>query len=126
MNGFAQSGASRMVCTVCMMSLISSRTDDSGASGGLPGGSVLMSTMGHVAVAPGCGEAVPGCGAAVAEVLEPTVPRSASNMMESDSGDGVIDGLCRCSRETLGGIGCLVDPMRASVSTALLFTLGTW
>src|SRR4051812_42411952 len=37
--------------------------------------------------------------------------RSVSEIkMESDSGDGMIDGFSICSSDTPGGIACLVDP----------------
>src|SRR4051812_30367980 len=65
MNGFAQSGLSRMAYTIFMMSLISSRAAGSGASGGLPGGSSLAEVPGCGGAVPGCGEAVHGCGGEV-------------------------------------------------------------
>src|SRR4051812_7136904 len=53
--------------------------------------------------------------------------RSVSEMkMDSDSGDGMIDGFLICSSETPGGIACLVDPSLDNASAASLFALGTW
>src|SRR3954465_3306223 len=53
--------------------------------------------------------------------------RSVSEMkMDSDSGDGVIDGFLMCSSDTPGGIACLVDPSLDRASAASLFALGTW
>src|SRR4051812_32427088 len=53
--------------------------------------------------------------------------RSVSEMkMDSDSGDGMIDGFLICSSDTLGGIACLVDPSLDKASAASLFALGTW
>lgn len=50
---------------------------------------------------------------------------SASTKTDADSGDGLIDGLYCCSRETPAGIACLVEPILAKVSTASLSALGT-
>src|SRR3954467_12748492 len=53
--------------------------------------------------------------------------RSVSEMkMDSDSGDGMIDGFLICSSDTPGGIACLVDLSLDRASTASLFALGTW
>src|SRR3954468_18643224 len=53
--------------------------------------------------------------------------RSVSEMkMDSDSGDGVIDGFLMCSSDTPGGIACLVDPRLDKASAASLFALGIW
>src|SRR4051812_47906576 len=53
--------------------------------------------------------------------------RSVSKMkMDSDSGDGVIDGFLMCSSDTPGGIACLVEPNLDNASAALLLALGTW
>ena len=45
--------------------------------------------------------------------------------MDSDSGDGVIDGFLRCSRAIHGGIDCLVDPSFGNVSVASFSSRGT-
>src|SRR3954471_16701634 len=53
--------------------------------------------------------------------------RSVSEMnMDSDSGDGMIDGLLICSSDTPGGIACLVDPSLDRASAASLFAFSTW
>src|SRR4051812_19790085 len=53
--------------------------------------------------------------------------RSVSEMkMDSDSGDGVIDGFLMCSSDTPGGIACLVEPRLDKASAASLFALGIW
>src|SRR4051812_34780598 len=53
--------------------------------------------------------------------------RSVSEMkMDSDSGDGVIDGFLLCSSDTPGGIACLVEPRLDKASAASLFALGIW
>src|ERR1041385_3245892 len=53
--------------------------------------------------------------------------RSVSEMkMDSDSGDGTMDGFLMCSSDTPGGIACLVDPSLDNASAASLFALGTW
>src|SRR3954468_16225936 len=53
--------------------------------------------------------------------------RSVSEMkMDSDSGDGVMDGFRICSSDTPGGMDCLVEPSLDKASAASLFALGTW
>src|SRR3954468_20958798 len=53
--------------------------------------------------------------------------RSVSEMkMDSDSGDGTMDGFLMCFSDTPGGIACLVDPSLDRASDASLFALGTW
>jgi hypothetical protein len=42
--------------------------------------------------------------------------------MESECGDGVIDGLCRCSRAAPAGMACRVEPILAKVWVASLFS----
>ena len=55
-----------------------------------------------------------------------SVSKSVSEMkMDSDSGDGVIDGFLMCSSDTPGGIACLVDQSLDRASAASLFALGT-
>src|SRR3954463_1813078 len=53
--------------------------------------------------------------------------KSVSEMkMDSDSGDGVIDGFLICSNETPGGMACLVEQSLDSASAASLLALGIW
>src|SRR3954470_21984140 len=53
--------------------------------------------------------------------------RSVSEMkMDSDSGDGMIDGFLICSSETPGGMDCLVQPSLDNASAASLLALGMW
>src|SRR3954464_9261422 len=52
--------------------------------------------------------------------------RSVSEMkMDSDSGDGMMEGFLICSSDTPGGIACLVDPSLDNAFAASLLTLGT-
>src|SRR3954467_15502912 len=54
-----------------------------------------------------------------------SVSKSVSEMkMDSDSGDGVMDGFLICSSETPGGMVCLVDPSLDNASAASLLALG--
>src|SRR3954465_945014 len=46
--------------------------------------------------------------------------------MDSDSGDGIIDGFLRCSRAIPGGIDCRVDPNFDNVSAASFSARGMW
>ena len=57
---------------------------------------------------------------------DPAAPRSGGTKMESDSGDGLIDGLRRRCRETPVGIACRVEPIRSRVSAGSLSARGTW
>ena len=61
--------------------------------------------------APGTAEPAGGCGAA-------------GKKMDYESGDGLMEGLRRCWRETPGGIACLVEPTLANASAASLFARG--
>ena len=62
-------------------------------------------------------------GTGVADVVD--TEGSAGTNIDADSGDGLVDGLCSCSRETSAGIACLVEPILAKVSAASLSALGT-
>ena len=115
--------------------------------GGLGGGELESATASCVAAVPGPTVAVPGPGSEVpepgattavpgppVEVPEPPAgfPKSDSTAsgaggtkMESDSGDGLIDGLRRHRRETPVGIACRVEPIRARASAWSLSALGT-
>src|SRR3954463_11960868 len=56
-----------------------------------------------------------------------SVSKSVSEIkMDSDSGDGVIDGFLICSSETPGGMVCLVDPSLDNDSAASLLALAIW
>src|SRR3954466_1763804 len=46
--------------------------------------------------------------------------------MDSDSGDGMMDGFLMCSSDTPGGIACLVEPSLDNASAASLLSLDTW
>ena len=50
----------------------------------------------------------------------------AGTKMDSDSGEGLTEGLSSRSRETPTGMACRVEPIFASVSAASLSALGTW
>lgn len=50
---------------------------------------------------------------------------STGTKIDTNSGDGMMDGLYSCSRETSAGIACLVEPILAKVSAASLSALGT-
>ena len=99
--------------------------------GGLGGGELESATACCVAAVPGPGSEVPEPGATTAvpgplvEVPEPpagfpksdpTASGAGGTKMESDSGDGLTDGLRRRWRETLVGIACRVEPIRAMAS----------
>ena len=69
-------------------------------------------------------EEVPG---PTAEVPEPDLaaPGSAGMKMDSDFGEGLIEGLRGHWRDTPAGMACQVEPMRARASAALLLARGT-
>ena len=115
--------------------------------GGLGGGGLELTTASCAAAVPGPTAAVPGPGS---EVLEPgatmvvpgplvEVPEppagflqsgpaasgAGSTKIESDSGDGLIDGLRRHWRETPVGIAYRVEPIRARASASSLSARGT-
>ena len=115
--------------------------------GGLGGGELESATASCVAAVPGPTAAVPGPGSEVpepgattavpgllVEVLEPPAgflqsDPAASGVggtkIESNSGDGLIDGLRRRWRETPVGIACRVEPIRARASAWSLSARGT-
>ena len=106
--------------------------------GWLGGGELESATASCVAAIPGPTAAVPGPGSEVpepgattavpgplVEVPEPPVgflqsdpaaSGAGGTKIESDSGDGLIDGLRRRRRETPVGIACRVEPIRARAS----------
>src|SRR3954470_15437829 len=57
---------------------------------------------------------------------EPAASGLGGTKMESDSGDGLIDGLRRRYRETSVGIAYRVEPIRARASAGPLSARGTW
>ena len=122
--------------------------------GGLGGGELESATASCVAAVPGPTAAVPGSTAAVpgpgsevpgpgattvvgGPVVEVPVPPAgflqsdpaasgAGGMkIESDSGDGLMDGLRRRWRETPVGMACRVEPIRARASAWSLSARGT-
>ena len=106
--------------------------------GGFSGGELESATTSCVAAVPGPTAAVPGPGSeipepgattAVPEPLvevpgppagflqsDPAASGAGGTKIESDSGDGLIDGLRRRWRETPVGIACRVEPIRARAS----------
>ena len=115
--------------------------------GGLGGGELESATASCVAAVPGPTAAVPGPGSEVpepgattavpgplVEVPEPPAGFLQSDLatsgeggtkIESDSGDGLIDGLRRRWRETPVGIAYRVEPIRARASAWSLSARGT-
>ena len=57
---------------------------------------------------------------------DPTSSGGAGTKMESDSGEGLTDGLRRRRRATPDGIAWRVEPIRAKASAWSLSFLGTW
>ena len=115
---------------------------------GLGGVELESATACCVAVVPGLTAAVPGPGSQVPEPgattavpgplvkvpeppagfpqSDPTASGAGGAKMESDSGDGLTDGLRRRCRETPVGIACQVEPIRARASADSLSARGTW
>ena len=111
------------------------------------GGELESATASCAAAVPGPTAAVPGPGSEVPEpgattaVPEPLVkvPEPPAGFLqsdpaasgvggmkiESDSGDGLMDGLRRRWRETPVGMACQVEPIRARASAWSLSALGT-
>ena len=102
--------------------------------------SCVVAVPGPTAAVPGPGSEVPGPGATTAvpgPVVEVPVPPTdflqsdpaasgaGGTKIESDSGDGLMDGLRRCWRETPVGIACRVEPIRARASAWSLSARGT-
>ena len=103
--------------------------------------SCVVAVPGPTDAVPGPGSEVPGPGATMAvpeppiEVpkppawfpkSDPTASGSGGTKMESDSGDGLMDGLRRRCRATPVGIACRVEPIRARASAGPLSARGTW
>ena len=108
--------------------------------GGLGGEELESATVCRVVAVPGPGSEVPEPGVTTAvpgplvEVPEPpagflqsdpAASGAGGTKMESDSGDGFIDGLRRCWRETPVGIARRVEPIRARASAWSLSARGT-
>ena len=108
--------------------------------GGLDGGELESATASFAAAVPGPGSEVPEPGATTAvpgPVVEVPVPPAGflqsdpaasgagGTKIESDSGDGLMDGLRRRWRETPVGMACRVEPIRARASAWSLSALGT-
>ena len=102
--------------------------------------SCIAAVPGPTAAVPGPGSEVPGPGATTAvpgPVVEVPVPPAGflqsdpaasgagGTKIESDSGDGLMDGLRRRWRETPVGMACRVEPIRARASAWSLSALGT-
>ena len=102
--------------------------------------SCVVAIAGPTAAVAGPGSEVPGPGAttsvpaAVVEVPvppvgflepDPAVSGAVGTKLESDSGDGLMDGLRRRWRETPVGMACRVEPIRARASAWSLSALGT-
>ena len=96
----------------------------------VPGPTAAVPGPGSEVPAPGATTAVPG---SLVEVLEPpagfpksdpTASGAGGTKMESDSGDGLTDGLRRRWRETPVGIACRVEPIRARASSWSLSARG--
>ena len=115
--------------------------------GGLGGGELESATASCVAAVPGPTAVVPGPGSEVPEpgattavpgslvvVLEsparflqsdPAASGAGGTKIESDSRDGLIDGLWRRWGETAVGIACRVEPIRARAPVWSLSARGT-
>ena len=132
--GWAHDGAvtSSTVCTATVTRV--------GGLGELATASCVVAVSGPTAAVPGLGSEVPGPGATTAvpgPVVEVPVPPAGflqsdpaasgagGTKIESDSGDGLIDGLRRRWRETPVGIAWRVEPIRAKASAWSLSALGT-
>ena len=114
--------------------------------GGLGGEELESATACCVVVVPGPTAAVPGPGSEVPEPgattavpgplvevpeppagflqSDPAASGAGGTKIESDSGDGLMDGLRRRWRETPVGIACRVEPIRARASAWSLSFLG--
>ena len=90
-------------------------------STGLGAGAAAPGPLGEV---PELAAEVPALTAKVPEP-DPAAPGAVGTKMESDSGEGLMDGLRRHSRETPYGIACRLEPMRVRASTASLYARGT-
>ena len=98
----------------------------------VPGPTAAVPGPGSEVPEPGATTAVPGPPVEVPEPpagfpkSDPTASGAGGTKMESDSGDGLTDGLRRRWRETPAGIACRVEPIRARASACSLSARGTW
>ena len=96
----------------------------------IPGPTAAVPGLGSEVPGPYAAAAVPGLPAEfpvpAAGVLksDPTASGGAGTKMESDSGDGLTDGLRRRHMATSAGIACWVEPIRAKASACSLSFLG--
>ena len=97
----------------------------------VPGPAAVVHGLSYEFPGPGATMAVPGPPVGVPAPpawfpkSDPTALGSGGTKMESDSGDGLIDGLRRRWRETPAGIACRVHPTRARASACMLSAHGT-
>ena len=120
--GWAQDGA---VTSSSVSAATKTRVRGSG------GVELEWATASCVAAVPGLTAAVPGPGSEVpvppAGFLQsdPAASGTGGTKIESDSGDGLMDGLRRRWRETPVGMACRVEPIRARASAWSWSALGT-
>ena len=87
----------------------------------------VVVVLGPTAAVPRPGSEVPGPALTVCFLeSDPSSSGGAGTKIESDSGDGLIEGLRRRRRATPDGIAWRVEPTRAKASAWLLSFLGTW
>ena len=91
--------------------------------GGL-GVALESATASCVVAVPGPGSEVPVLPAGFLQ-SDPAASGAGGTKIESDSGDGLMDGLRRRWRETPVGMACRVKPIRARASAWSLSALGT-
>ena len=103
-----------------------------GPTAAVPGPTAADPGPGSEVPEPGATTAVPGPPIKVPELpagfpkLDPTASGAGGRKMESDSGDGLTDGLRRRWRETPVAIACRVELIRARASACSLSARGTW
>jgi hypothetical protein len=125
MKGCTQTGASLTVKALSIASFVApgSRVEP---AGGQPVGEAEPAGVAEPAAGGDTEPAAPGpLELAAGEPVEPVAGYGlGGRTMDSESGDGLIEGLCRCSRETPGRIDYLVEPVLASESAASLLMRG--
>ena len=98
----------------------------------VPGPTAEVPRPGSEVPEPGATTAVPGPLVEVPEPpagflqSDPAASGAAGTKIESDSGEGLTDGLRRRWRATPVGIACRVEPIRARASACSLSARGTW
>ena len=135
--GWAHEGA---VTSSAVIVATMTRVGGLGVELGSATASCVVAVPGPTAAVPGPGSEVPEPGATTAvpgslvEVLEPpagflqsdpAASGTGGTKIESNSGDGLMDGLRRRWRETPIGIAYRVEPIRARASASSLSALGT-